>query len=38
MNKKGVIYFAIIVVIIAIAAVLMLNKDISKNKMKVQEA
>lgn len=32
MNKKGVIYFAIIVVIIAIAAVLMLNKDISKKQ------
>ncbi|MDL2347459.1 ammonia-forming cytochrome c nitrite reductase subunit c552 [Campylobacter hyointestinalis] len=30
MNKKGFIYFAIIVVIIAIVAVFMLNKDISK--------
>lgn len=32
MNKKGFIYFAIIVVIIAIVAVFMLNKDISKKQ------
>lgn len=32
MNKKGFIYFAIIVVIIAIVVVFMLNKDISKKQ------
>ncbi|OCR91707.1 cytochrome C [Campylobacter fetus subsp. testudinum] len=32
MNKKGFIYFAIIVVIVAIVAVFMLNKDISKKQ------